>query len=91
MTGNSTEILRKMVEADVYIEVVRGPTDEYITVCGPNGIALFEGLLPREILEDFRAAWFVRQDGPENDRGVTIFRLTDDARRAATPKGPDSG
>jgi hypothetical protein len=91
MTGNSTEILQKMVEADGYIQVVRGPTDEYITVCRPNGTALFEGLLPREILQDFRAAWFVEQDGPENERGVTIFRLTNDARRAARAKNPNSG
>jgi hypothetical protein len=46
MTDNSTEILQKMVEADGYIQVVRGPTDEYITVCRPNGTALFEGVLP---------------------------------------------
>ena len=91
MTDNSTEILQKMVEADGYIQVVRGPTDEYITVCRPNGTALFEGVLPREILQDFRAAWFVKRDGPENELGVTIFRLTADARRAARAKNPKSG
>jgi hypothetical protein len=76
----STEILRAMVEADAYIEVVRGPTDQYITVCRPDGTALLEGLLPVAILEDFKAHWLVKQDGVENARGVTIFRLTDDGR-----------
>jgi hypothetical protein len=89
MTGISTEILQKMVETDGYIQVVRGPTDENITVCRLNGTALFEGLLPRGILQDFRAAWFVKRDGPENERGVTIFRLTDVARRAARAKNPN--
>jgi len=68
-----------MVAAEGHIEVVRGTLvdGEYITVCRTDGTALFEGLLPPQILEDFKSAWLVRQDGPENSRGVTVFRLTE--------------
>jgi hypothetical protein len=77
----STEILQRMVDAEGHIEVLKGPTgDEYITVCRPDGTALYEGLLPRDVLDDFKKAWFVTQDGAENERGVTTFKLTADGR-----------
>jgi hypothetical protein len=44
------------------------------------------GILPREILKELVAADFVKQDDPENDRMVTIFRLTDGGRAGAAPK-----
>jgi hypothetical protein len=76
----ATEILQTMAAAGGHIEVLRGPTDEYITVCRPERTALLQGLLPRAILEDFLTARLVRQDGPEDDRRVTFFRLTNDGR-----------
>jgi len=78
----STEILRAMVDANGHIEVLNGPTAKYITVCRSDGSALLEGDLPREILDDFRRQSFVWQDGEENAKHVTIFRLTNDGKNA---------
>jgi len=71
-----------MAAADGHIEVLRGPTAEYITVCQPDGAALLEGDLPRSILDDLLSQSFVRQDGAENEQRVTIFRLTSDGKAA---------
>ena len=78
----STEILKAMVDANGHIEVLNGSTAEYITVCRSDGSALLEGNLPREILDDFRRQSFVWQDGGENAKHVTIFRLTNDGKNA---------
>jgi hypothetical protein len=64
------------------------PTAEYITVCRPNGKALLEGDLPRAVLDDLLAHSFVKQDGQENDRHVTVFPLTPEARALASKKNP---
>jgi hypothetical protein len=71
-----------MVAADGHIQVLRGPTAEYITVCEPDGTALLKGDLPRSFLDDYLAASFVKQDGVENAQFVTIFRLTADGKKA---------
>jgi hypothetical protein len=39
--------------------------------------------LPREIFNDFIAASFIKQDGPEDAQGHMIFRLTPDGHTAA--------
>ena len=80
MTG--TEILKAMVDANGHIRVLNGPTAEYITVCRSDGSALLEGDLPREILDDFLRQSFVWQDGEENAKHVTVFRLTNDGKNA---------
>jgi len=80
MTG--TEILKAMVDANGHIRVLNGPTAEHITVCRSDGSALLEGDLPREILDDFQRQAFVWQDGEENAKQVTVFRLTNDGKSA---------
>jgi hypothetical protein len=79
---SSTEILQRMVAADGYIQVLRGPTGEYITVCRRDGTALLEGLLPREILDDFVNQSYLKQDGEENEQNITVFGLTADGKKA---------
>jgi hypothetical protein len=78
----STEILKAMVDANGHIQVLKGPTAEHITVCRSDGSALLEGDLPQEILDDFQRQSFVWQDGEENAKHVTIFRLTNDEKNA---------
>jgi hypothetical protein len=86
----ATQIVQAMVYDDGHIEVLRGPTldyKEYISVCRADGLAVtVSGSLSREILNELVAADFVKQDGPENDRMVTIFRLTDEGRAEAALK-----
>lgn len=64
---------------------------DLISIRGPNGghiglaVRGFEGTgieLPQEIFRDYAAQSFIRQDGPEDDEGRIIFRLTTDGRRA---------
>jgi hypothetical protein len=76
----TTEILQFMVVGEGHIEALRGPTAEYITVCRADGSAMFEGDLPRSMLDDLIKHSFVEQDGSENEKKVTTFRLTDDGR-----------
>jgi len=78
----STEILQAMVAENGHIEVLRGPTTEYITVCRPDRSALLEGDLPRSILDDLIRASFVWQDGKESGEHVTTFRLTADEKKS---------
>jgi hypothetical protein len=80
----STQILKAMVDAHGHIQLLNGPTAEHITVCRSDGSALLEGDLRREILDDFRKQSFVWQDGEENTKHVTIFRLTNDGKNAGT-------
>jgi hypothetical protein len=90
MSITATEILQAMVYHDGHIEVLRGPTlgyKEYISVCRADGLAMtFSGILSREILNKLVAAKFTKQDGPEDDRMVTIFRLTDEGKARGSPK-----
>jgi len=79
---SSTEILQLMVAADGYIQVLRGPTEENITVYRRDGTALLEGLLPREMLDDFIKQSFLKQGGEENDQHITVYRLTTDGKKA---------
>jgi hypothetical protein len=81
---SSTEILRAMAAENGYIEVLRGMINEYITVFRGDRRPMFEGLLPRVILDDLRAASFVYQDGAENERGITTFRMTEDGKRVGS-------
>jgi DNA-binding MarR family transcriptional regulator len=88
MSITATQIVQALVYADRHIEVLRGPTldyKEYISVCRADGLAV-SGILSREILKELVAAGFVKEEGPENDRMVTIFRLTDEGRAEAALK-----
>jgi hypothetical protein len=90
MSITATQTVQAMVYNDGHIEVLRGPTldyKEYISVCRADGLAVtVSGILSREILNELVAANFVKQDGPENDRMVTIFWLTDEGRADAALK-----
>jgi hypothetical protein len=90
MSMTATQIVQAMVYDDGHIGVLRGPTldyKEYISVCRADGLAVtVSGILSSEILNELVAANFVKQDGPENDRMVTIFRLTDEGRIEGSPK-----
>jgi hypothetical protein len=90
MSITATQIVQAMFYDDGHIEVLRGPTldyKEYISVGRADGLAVtVSGILSRKILNELVAANFVKQDGPENDRMVTIFRLTDEGRAEAAPK-----
>jgi hypothetical protein len=53
-------------------------------VCRADGRATRSGLVfSPQMLHDLVKANFVKQDGPENERQITKFKLTDDGRRAA--------
>jgi hypothetical protein len=45
--------------------------------------AKFAGSLSREMPTALVEANFVKRDGPEDERNVTVFTLTDDGRKAA--------
>jgi hypothetical protein len=77
---STNDILKLMVSKDGHIRVLRGPTDEYISICRADGSAMFAETLPREMFDDLVKASFIRQDGPENGNKVTIYRLTEDGR-----------
>jgi hypothetical protein len=87
MSITAIQILQAMVYEGGHIEVLRGPTpqyEEYISVCRANGLVVkLAGTLSREMLNDLVEANFVERDGPENERNVTIFKLTDEGREAA--------
>jgi hypothetical protein len=90
MSITATQIVQAMVYDDGHIEVLRGPTldyKEYISVCRADGLAVtVSGILSRESLNELVAANCVKQDGPEDDRMATIFRLTDEGRARGSPK-----
>jgi hypothetical protein len=81
------QILQAMVSEDGYIGILRGPTRDYkehISVSRADGRATKHHLvLSREILNDLVKANFVKQDGPENERQITMFKLTAQGRRTA--------
>jgi hypothetical protein len=77
---STTDILQFMVSGNGHIQVLRGPTAEYITVCRADGSAMFAGHLPRPMLNDLIEQNFVENDGPENENKVTSYKLTDDGR-----------
>lgn len=74
-----------MVSEDGYIAVLRGPTHayrEHVSVCRVDGRATRSRLdFSREMLNDLLRANFVKQDGPENESQITIFKLTAHGRR----------
>jgi hypothetical protein len=76
----TTDILRFMVDGNGHIQVLRGPTAEYITICREDGTAMFAGDFPRSMLDDLIKQSFVKQDGPENQNKVTVYNLTADGR-----------
>jgi hypothetical protein len=94
---HSTEYLRLLDQHDCHLLLEPGapvgrlkrdvlslitPEGRPLTVQTPQG---FRGLAqpPRAVLDDYLAASFVAQDGPEDAEGRRIFRLTDDGRAAA--------
>ena len=87
MSNTNAEILQALVSDDGDIAVLRGPTHEYkehISVRRADGSAMrFAVFCSRKTLDDLVKANFVKQDGPENERQITMFKLTDDGRRAA--------
>lgn len=67
----------------------QGYRRETITIRHKHGGALtlnlpggYEGILelPKAIFEDWKAAGLIKEDGPEDERGITIFRLTRDGK-----------
>lgn len=89
MSITAIQILQAMVYEGGHIEVLRGPTPQYeeYSVCRANGLVVkLAGTLSREMLNDLVEANFVERDGPENERNVTIFKLTDEGREAANLK-----
>jgi hypothetical protein len=92
----STEYLEFVVANDAHILYERGAPAgrlkrDFISIRGPNGgnIGLqargFVGSaleLPRAIFDDFAGQSFIRQDGPQDDEGRIVYRLTIDGRRA---------
>ena len=82
----TTEILQKMVAEGGHIEVFQGSftAREYIYVCRPDGRALFASNMPREMLDQLVRLSFVVMDREENERQVTIYRLTPDGKKAGT-------
>ena len=93
----STEYLRLLDKHDCHLLLERGapvgrlkgdvlslitPEGRPLTLQTPQG---FRGLAqpPRAVLDDYLAAHFVAQDGPADDGGREIYRLTDDGRKAA--------
>lgn len=87
MSNTIAQILRALGSDDGDIAVLRGPTHEYkehISVRRADGSAMrFAVVCSRKTLNDMVKANFVKQDGPENERQITIFKLTDDGREAA--------
>jgi hypothetical protein len=81
------QILQAMVFEDGYIAVLRGPARDYkehISVSRADGRATRVRLVfSRKLLNDLVGASFVKQDGPENEQQVTIFKLTDQGRETA--------
>jgi hypothetical protein len=77
------DVLKTMVAENSHIQVLRGPTGEFISVCRPNGRAMYVDLMTRDMLNDLLKAGLVRRDGVENERKVTIFRLTGDGKARA--------
>ena len=60
-----------------------GPDDLAFELRTPKGDRVCPVQLPREILDDFIAASFIRQDRLEDADGRIILRLTPDGRAAA--------
>jgi hypothetical protein len=87
MSNTIAQILRALVSDDGDIAVLRGPTPEYkehISVRRADGSAMrFAVVCSRETLNDLVKANLVIQHGPETERQITMFKLTDDGRRAA--------
>jgi hypothetical protein len=52
----------------------------YMERRSPTGFAAPVELLPA-VLDDYRAASLVAQDGPEDENGCTVFRLTQDGMK----------
>jgi hypothetical protein len=98
MHFGSTDYLELIDKRDCYILFEKGAPSgrlkqDFVSLMGQDGRALEmrtpEGYrvcpvqLPREVLDDFIAASFIKQDGPEDAEGRIIFRLTSDGRAAA--------
>jgi hypothetical protein len=86
----SIDALRDFARNDFGERPYRGsarPAPQYkecILVCRADGRATRSALaFSREMLDDLVNANFVKRDGPENERQTTMFKLTDDGRRAA--------
>ena len=57
--------------------LVKDNTGRDVALTTLDGVRAFPLEMPEEILEEFLAASFVKQDGEETD-GVIVFRLTKD-------------
>jgi hypothetical protein len=88
MSMMALQTLRAMVFEKGHIKVVGAPEHEYrefIAVCGANGLAISSITLSRDMLDNLVKSNFVKQDGPESESHITIFKLTDKGRDAAEP------
>jgi hypothetical protein len=84
MSMTTAEVLQTMISENGHIAVLRGPTAKYrnhLCVCRADGLSI--GTLCRETLNDLVAVNFVKQDGPENENKLSIFKLTDYGKEAA--------
>ncbi len=92
----STDYLKLLDRYDCALVLQRGAPvtrlkQDMLSLVTPDGHKLtqscngFEGLVqpPRAILDDFLAQHYVAQDGPQDEEGRIIFRLTPDGRKAA--------
>jgi hypothetical protein len=79
------KILQTMIFRHGHIAVLRGPTSEYkehIALCrADGGLETFS----REIFDELVKANLIEQASPENEKKVTIFRVSVRAREAANP------
>lgn len=51
-----------------------------LSLSNPQGYKVCPVELPRETLDDFIRASFVEQEGPADDAGSVVYRLSDDGR-----------
>jgi hypothetical protein len=94
---HSTEYLRILDQHDCHLLLERGVAvgrlkSDVLSLIASDGRPLpiqtpqgWRGYAqpPRAVLDDFLAARFVAQDGPADEEGRSIYRLTDDGRKAA--------
>jgi hypothetical protein len=59
---------------------IKAPDRRDFELSTPRGFRACPVELPREILDDYLRASFIKQDGPEDENGRITFRLTNDGR-----------
>jgi hypothetical protein len=94
---HSTDFLKLLDQHDCTLLLERGAPagrlkQDALSLITPDGRGLTMQTLqgfkvrvepPRAVLDDFLAQSFVVQDGPEDEAGRRVYRLTADGRQAA--------